>query len=98
MPLLEGFITSAGAGSESVLQASRTAIVAFTNDRSLVALSMYCTTLVDIIHDNPSNDRVLLPAMNFLGFLFDAGVLPRLENEMFGYANSTLWTVNQFKY
>ena len=84
MPLLEGLITSAGAGSESVLQASRTAFVAYTNERSLVALSMYCTTIVDFFHDNHSNDRLLLPAMDFLGFLFDAGVLPRLANEMFG--------------
>ncbi|KAL2040021.1 hypothetical protein N7G274_007424 [Stereocaulon virgatum] len=84
-PLLEGFVTSAGAGSESVLQASRTAFVAYSDTCPAIALSMYCTTIVDIVHENYSNDRLLLPAMDFLGFLFDVGVLHRLATEMFGW-------------
>lgn len=93
-PLLEGFVTSAGAGSESVLQASRTAFVAYSDSCSAVALSMYCTTIIDVVHDNYSNDRLLLPAMEFLGFLFDAGVLNRLANEMFGYMKPTFLMIN----
>jgi hypothetical protein len=32
--------------------------------------------------------------MEFLGFLFDAGVLHRLANEMFGYMKPTFLTIN----
>ena len=88
--MLQGYITSGGAGSESVLQASRAAFVAYVNDCSSFHLGMYCTTLVDIVLNNRSNDRLVLPAMDFLGFLFDAGILPRLTIADFGHVDTTV--------
>lgn len=84
MPLFNGYVTSAGSGSESVLQASREAFVAYTVGCSPFELATYCTNIVNIVQDNPSNDRLVVPAVEFLGFLFDAGVLPRLAEERFG--------------
>ena len=84
MPLLNGYVTSAGSGSESVLNASREAFVAYTDGCSPSELVIYCTNIVDTMQDNLSNDRLLVPIVDFLGFLFDAGVLLRLAEEGFG--------------
>ena len=83
-PLFNGYVTSAGSGSESVLQASREAFVAYTVGCSTSELATYCTNIVDIVQDNLSNDRLVVPTVEFLGFLFDAGVLLRLAEERFG--------------
>lgn len=84
MPLFSGYITSAGSGSETVLQASREAFVAYTVGCSPSELATYCINIVDIVQDNLSNDRLVVPTVEFLGFLFDAGVLLRLAEERFG--------------
>lgn len=84
MPLLNGYVTSAGSGSESILYASRQAFVAYTVGWSPSELATYCTNIVDIMQNNLSNDRLVVPTADFLGFLFDAGVLPRLAEESFG--------------
>ena len=84
MPLLNGYVTSAGSGSESVLIASREAFVAYADGCSPSELVMYCTNIIDTMQDNLSNDRLLVPTVEFLGFLFDAGVLLRLAEERFG--------------
>lgn len=83
-PLLKGYVTSAGSGSESILYASREAFVAYTVGCSRSELAMYCTNIVDIMQDNLSNDRLVVPTVEFLGFLFDAGLLLRLAEERFG--------------
>ena len=84
MPLFQGYVTSAGSGSESVLQASREAFVAYTIGCSPSELNTYCNNIVDIVQDNLSNDRLVAPTVEFLGFLSDAGVLIRLAEESFG--------------
>ena len=84
MPLLKGYVTSAGSGSESILQASREAFVAYTVGCSPSELATYCTNIVNMVQDNLSHDRLVVPTVEFLGFLFDAGVLPRLAEVMFG--------------
>ena len=84
MPLLNGYVTSAGSGSESILYASREAFVAYTIDCSPSELARYCTNIVDIMQDNLPNDRLVVSTVEFFGFLFDAGVLLRLAEEMFG--------------
>ena len=82
--LFSGYVTSAGSGSETVLQASREAFVAYTVGCSPSQLATYCINIVDIVQDNLSNDRLVVPTVEFLGFLFDAGVLLRLAEERFG--------------
>ncbi|KAJ9644755.1 hypothetical protein H2199_003719 [Coniosporium tulheliwenetii] len=82
--VLEGYISSAGVGSESVLQASRLALVEmleelFTHaEEPTVSVLEICTALVEIFKENIAVDRVVLPLMEVLAFLFDMQILQRL--------------------
>ena len=84
-PLLEGYITSAGVGSESLLRASRAAFTFYSESLDLATLAIHCTYLTDIIGENISNDRLAVPALEFLAFLSEAGVLQRLRNQDFAW-------------
>ena len=83
MPLLEGYLTSAGAGSESLLRSSGAALVQYTEGLSADSLVVFCECLTSIIQEHINNDRLLVPALNTLGFLFDAGVMQRLPPKDF---------------
>lgn len=81
LPLLEGYVTSAGAGSEALLITSRGALIDFAaqccGDYNLQDL---CVDLVEVLSRNSSNDRIAVPAMEVLSFfLFDTGFAARLE-------------------
>ena len=41
--------------------------------------------LTDIIRENISNDRVAVPTLKFVAFLFEAGVLQRLRDQDFAW-------------
>ncbi|CAD6579724.1 MAG: hypothetical protein ASARMPRED_009232 [Alectoria sarmentosa] len=84
-PLLEGYVTSAGAGSESLLGASRAAFVLYTESIDLATLAMLCTYLTDLIRENISNDRIAVPTLDFVAFLFEADVLQRLRDQDFAW-------------
>lgn len=84
-PLLGGYVTSAGAGSESLLRASRAAFVLFTEPLDLATLAIHCTYLIDLIRDNITNDRLAVPTLEFVAFLLEAGVLQRLRDEDFAW-------------
>ncbi|KAK5162780.1 hypothetical protein LTR04_003015 [Oleoguttula sp. CCFEE 6159] len=85
--ILEGYISSAGGGSESVVQASRTALAdALAADALPTCGSTYrlvdvCHTFVDILRDNLSTDRIVLPLLEVLAFLFDAFIIQRVAEE-----------------
>lgn len=82
-PLLEGYVTSGGAGSESLLGASRAAFVTYTESLDLATLAMLCTYLIDLIRENISKDRLAVPTLEFVAFLFEAGMLQRLRDQDF---------------
>ena len=84
-PLLGGYVTSGGAGSESLLGASRAAFLMFAESSNLAALSVLCTFLTDLIRENVSNDRLAVPTLEFVAFLFEAGVLQRLREQDFAW-------------
>lgn len=46
---------------------------------------MLCTCLTDLIQENISNDRITVPTLNFVAFLFEAGVLQRLRDHDFAW-------------
>ena len=81
--LLSGFVTSAGTGSESLVQVSRTALIRYTAELSQANIHDFFTSLVDIIRNNLNEDRLLIPAMEVLSFLFEAGVTTRLQQDIF---------------
>ncbi|KAI9724156.1 MAG: hypothetical protein M1812_000875 [Candelaria pacifica] len=81
LALLEGYVTSAGAGSEALLINSRSALIAFAeHNGGDYSLSDLCADLVEVLRRNSSNDRVAVPAMEVLAFiLFDSGFNEILE-------------------
>ena len=84
-PLLEGYVTSAGGGSESLLGASRAAFTSYTEPLDLATVVSICTYLTELIRENISNDRLAVPTLEFVAFLFEAGVLERLRDEDFAW-------------
>lgn len=79
--LLEGYVSASGAGSDALLQASRSALVSFVEIFSIAQLTEFCTCLNNIIRTNieRSIDRVVIPTLVVYGFLFDAGVFERVQ-------------------
>ena len=71
---MEGFITSAAAGGEDLIQHSRMAFVQFTEEVEPEHKNRLQVTVIDIINDNLRNDRLILPAMHFLLFLYEADI------------------------
>lgn len=81
--LLEGYVSASGAGSDALLQASRSALVSFVELFSIAQLIEFCTCLNNIIRTNieRSIDRVVIPTIVVYGFLFDAGVFERVQEQ-----------------
>ena len=46
---------------------------------------MLCTYLTDLLRENISNDRLAVPTLEFVAFLFEAGVLQRLRDQDFAW-------------
>ncbi|KAF2752989.1 hypothetical protein EJ05DRAFT_495072 [Pseudovirgaria hyperparasitica] len=89
--ILEGYVSAMGMASESVVQASRMALIATltdfpassTSSPDTFALLEFGDSLVDVYQQHVSNDRVLLPLMESLTFLFDMRVMCRLASTEF---------------
>lgn len=81
--LLEGYVSASGAGSDALLQASRSALVSFVEIFSIAQLIEFCTCLNNIIRTNieRSIDRIVIPTLVVYGFLFDAGVFERVQEQ-----------------
>lgn len=82
-----GFVNSAGMGSESVVQNARLALVEFVESLpNQAALESEQLSLLDLLNSmtsllktNIDNDRVLLPLLEVIAFLFDMQVVQRLQ-------------------
>ena len=85
--ILEGFVTLAGGEYEDQIRVSRTALVNHTSHLSNFDLQCLCVYLIRILRTRPDNDRILIPAMEVVNFLFEAGITWRLEQEGFGYVS-----------
>lgn len=79
LPLLQGIATSAVAGAEGLIRATRSALVQFINrqepatqQKTLLAM---LKELSVILSDNLHDDRYAIPAMEFLAFLIDGYIL-----------------------
>ncbi|KAH6882251.1 tubulin folding cofactor D C terminal-domain-containing protein [Alternaria rosae] len=88
-----GFVSSAGMGSESVVQNSRAALLDFvdilqdedTSDVAQFALIDFANCVVTLLKNNITNDRVLLPLLEVVAFLFDMQVMQRLQSTSFNF-------------
>ncbi|OCK83592.1 hypothetical protein K432DRAFT_440727 [Lepidopterella palustris CBS 459.81] len=93
--IVEGYISSAGMGSESVVQNSRMALVdtidklpvdVTPNDaRHGCSLLDATNILLELIKWNLANDRILIPLLEVIAFLFDAQILQRLVGTSFSF-------------
>ena len=79
--MLEGYMTSAGAGSASLVYATRSAFASYTKTLSLQRSQELWKTILDIFAANLSNDRLLVPIMEFIVFLFDADIIRPLADD-----------------
>ena len=84
MAVLEGFVTTAGGQYEDQIRVSRTALINHTSRLSDSELQLFCVYLVRILRNHFDNDRLVIPAMEVISFLFEAGITVRLEREGFG--------------
>jgi hypothetical protein len=88
-----GFASSAGMGSESVVQNSRAALLetldlmplSATEDSNGFSLLGVANCLTNLLKNNLSEDRVLLPLLEVIAFLFDMQVFQRLTQTTFKY-------------
>jgi hypothetical protein len=69
--LFEGYVVSADAGSEDIVRASRAALVEYCVPGNI---DLVCNTVFSVMQKNSNNDRVLVSAMEVMGFLFDMGI------------------------
>ncbi|KAF2494219.1 hypothetical protein BU16DRAFT_512612 [Lophium mytilinum] len=97
--VMEGYVSSAGMGSESVVQNSRMALVDAMEglavdkiggeegggDERGCSLLDVMDILMELLRGTLANDRILIPLMEVVAFLFDAGVVQRLEETGFNY-------------
>jgi hypothetical protein len=76
MDLMEGYVTSADAGSESLIRVSRAALIEFCEQDPCHA-KLVTAALLKLLREQIAggSDRVLIPAMSVLSLLFDAGIL-----------------------
>ena len=83
LSLLEGYITSAGVGSESLLRASRSALVDYAENLPASELVALCQDLLEVVRQNIANDRLIIPSLEVIAFLFDAGQFQRVNDADF---------------
>ena len=87
--ILGGFTSSAGLGSETVVQASRQALVDLVyEDESGNTIRIVCQGLLELFSLNLGNDRIVLPLLEVVAFLFDAGIVTDPRNIDFKYVQS----------
>jgi hypothetical protein len=80
--LMEGYVTSADTGAEDLVRASRAALAQFCEAGNT---ELVYRTLILILSRNLSsvnnNDRVIVPCLEVISFLFDARILQKTLSE-----------------
>jgi hypothetical protein len=80
--LMEGYITSADTGSEDLVRSSRAALASFCADGHT---ALVYDSLMSILHKQldptpaPNEDRLVIPCLEVISFLFDWGFLQQLD-------------------
>lgn len=86
MELFEGLVSSADTGSEDLIRVSRAALADFCEcERSKVMIlpletdpnNFVCESLLEVAKRNISNDKVLVPTLEVMSFLFDMSIMQR---------------------
>ena len=70
--ILEGCISSAGIGSETLIRSSRLALAIYIDACSVTELAKLYTDLLMIMNKYVTVDRVIVPALAVFAFLLDS--------------------------
>ena len=79
--LIEGLVTSASAGSESILCSSRVALVAYLEGLEESKLAAFWQCFVGVLRNNISNERLVVSILDVLGFLLETGIFQQLDEK-----------------
>lgn len=74
--LLAGYVTSADTGNEDLVIASRAALTDYCN-ASQEGLNRICASLLRNLKFRQSQDRVVVPTLEIIAFLFSVGIYQR---------------------
>lgn len=74
--LMAGFVTSADTGNEDLVIASRAALTDFCG-ASTARLGLVCNGLLQNLKTRQGQDRVVVPTLEIIAFLFHVGLFPR---------------------
>ncbi|KAK3688078.1 tubulin folding cofactor D C terminal-domain-containing protein [Podospora appendiculata] len=77
--LMAGFVSSADTGNEELVIAARAAVCDFC-ERSQANADAVCTALVRNLKTHQGQDRVLVPTLEVLAFLFQVGVVAQCSD------------------
>lgn len=77
--LMAGFVTSADTGNEDLVIASRAALTVFCS-ATPANLSLVCNALLRNLRTRQGQDRVIVPTLEIIAFLFHAGLFQRCED------------------
>ena len=77
--LMAGFVTSADTGNEDLVIASRAALTVFCS-ASPANLSLVCNALLRNLKERQGQDRVIVPTLEIVAFLFHVGLFQCCED------------------
>ncbi|OAQ94997.1 beta-tubulin cofactor d [Purpureocillium lilacinum] len=78
--LLAGYVTSADTGNDDLVIASRTALTDFCEATSGERLSFVCAALMQNLRSRQGEDRVVVPTLEIVAFLFNCGLFQRCRD------------------
>lgn len=83
LPLLKGLATSAVAGSEGLVRATRSALINFVNSHEptqrRTVLITILQDLATILMETLQDDRYAIPTVDFIAFMIDSYAIPSSE-------------------
>lgn len=85
--ILEGCISSAGVGSESLVRSSRVALATYIDTLSASELARLSADLLTIISRGVSDDRIIVPALAVVAFLLDSANSDGPLHDSFSYVD-----------
>lgn len=85
--ILEGCISSAGIGSETLIRSSRVALAIYIDASSATELANLSTDLLMIMSKYVTVDRVIVPALAVFAFLLDSANSDGSLHDSFGYVD-----------
>lgn len=102
----KGISSSAGAGADSLMQTARSALFLVldelpvyqdTLEPQIISLHMMLTQLLTLLSTSLADERVLLPMLETISFILDAGIFARLADSVL-HVQENIKEQTSFKY